>query len=506
MTEQNDAVGRLGRNNRLSLIGSVVNGAVGFIVILVLTRGLGTDGAGVVFIAAAVFNIAMQTAVIGTDASLVRFIAQDRKAGRLGSIAPLLRAAIKPVLGIGIVLGVIVGIFAEPIGDLVNGDDPVDSDVTTAIRIVAVVFPLGALAMSLLAATRGFGQLRTTAGYNQIARPLIQLAALILVVVTDAGPAAATAAWIGPVIIPGLASVAWLRKEMPESDGAPVDMKEFWSFTRPHAGTGALRVSIRWLDTLIVAALLGPAAAGIYTTATRFLKLGDFFNQATFQAAAPQIAEDLGTGNVHQAMSVYRSASTWLMLSTWPLYLGTILYAPEMLRIFGEEFVEGAPALRILAATMLVASASGPIEAVLVMSGATTKNLINNITALTLNIVLGFVLIPPFGLEGAAIAWAVSLLCTNLLPLAQVYQSLRIHPFSSTHVKTMAAVAAGFVVTSIPVRAFGLPPFVTLVVGIALGVIPWAAFAFWRRDELALEQLIRSRKPKKKPELAQEQS
>ena len=75
MTEQNDAVGRLGRNNRLSLIGSVVNGAVGFIVILVLTRGLGTDGAGVVFIAAAVFNIAMQTAVIGTDASLVRFIA-----------------------------------------------------------------------------------------------------------------------------------------------------------------------------------------------------------------------------------------------------------------------------------------------------------------------------------------------------------------------------------------------------------------------------------------------
>ena len=506
MTEHNDAVGRLGRNNRLSLIGSVVNGAVGFLVIFVLSRGLGTEGSGVVFVAAAVFNIFMQTAVIGTDASLVRFIAQDRKAGRLASIAPLLRAAIKPVLIIGILLGVLVGVFAEPIGEVFNREDgPANADVTAAIRIVAVVFPVGAIAMSLLAATRGFGQLRTTALANQIARPLVQLVAVTLVALSGAGPVAATAAWIGPVIIPAIAAGTWLRKEVPESDDEPIDTSDFWSFTRPHAGTGTLRVSIRWLDTIIVGALLGFGPAGIYTTSTRLLKLGDFFNQATFQAAAPQIAEDLGTGNVEQATSVYRSASTWLMLTTWPLYLGTLLYAPEMLLIFGEQFVEGASALRILAATMLVASACGPIEAVLVMSGATTKNLINNITALTLNIVLGFLLIPPFGLEGAAIAWAVSLLCTNLLPLAQVFQSLRIHPLSATHLKTMAAIATGFVVTSIPTRALDLSSFPTLIMGIVLGVIPWAAFAFWRREELALEQLIRSRKPKK-PAPAQEQS
>ena len=92
MSEEKDAVGRLGRNNRLSLIGSVVNGAAGFIVVLVLTNGLGEIRSGVVWIGAAVFNIAMQTSVLGTDASLVRFIAQDRKAGRPGSISTLLRA------------------------------------------------------------------------------------------------------------------------------------------------------------------------------------------------------------------------------------------------------------------------------------------------------------------------------------------------------------------------------------------------------------------------------
>ena len=508
MSEEKDAVGRLGRNNRLSLIGSVVNGAAGFIVVLVLTNGLGEIRSGVVWIGAAVFNIAMQTSVLGTDASLVRFIAQDRKAGRPGSISTLLRAALRPVIGIGIALSVAAFIFAEPIARLFVGEgEEVETpiaDVETAIRVVAVILPIGAVAMALLAATRGFGQVRTTTLFDQIARPITQLIGVAAVVLLGLGPVAATAAWVGPIAISAIAAGTWLRKAMPESDGQPVDTSDFWSFTRPQAGTGMLRVAVRWLDTLVVGALLGLGPASIYTSSTRLLKLGDFFNQATFQSTAPQIAEDLSTGNITQANTIYRNAATWLALATWPLYLGTLFYAPEMLRLFGEEFVQGAPALQILATTSLFAAACGPIEAVFVMSGRTTQNLIFNTLALALNVGLGFALIPSLGLEGAAIAWAVSMVTTNLLPLIQVYRNLGIHPFSKTHLSTMAAVSIGFAVTAAITRALDLPTILTLVVGLGLAAIPWAAFAYWRRDELALEQLLRSRS--KKPQLAQEQS
>lgn len=496
MTDHQDAVGRLGRNNRLSLAGSLINGAAGFIAVFVLTNGLADDGAGVVFVAAAVFNIAMQSAVLGTDASLVRFIAQDRKAGDSSKIKPLLRAAIRPVIGIGVALAVLVAIFAEPIGVLFSGGESAGSandEVTDAIRIVAVVFPIGALAMALLAATRGFGQLRTTAIADLIARPLVQLGAIAVVALAGLGPVAATVAWVGPIIISAVAAAMWLRKEMPEATTEPLDTSEFWSFTRPHAGTGMLRVGIRWLDTLVVAALLGVGPAGIYTASTRLLKLGDFFNQATFQSAAPQIAEDLGTGNIDQANAVYRSAATWLVLATWPLYLGALFYAPELLRLFGEEFVTGASALRILSATMLVASAVGPIEAVLVMSGRTTQNLINNVTALTLNIVLGLILIPRFGLEGAAIAWAVSILCTNLLPVFQVFTRLGMHVISPTHLTTMGTIAVGFAATAGFTRMLDMPILATLIVGLGLALVPWLAFAFWRWEALALDRLLRAR-------------
>lgn len=500
MTEHNEAVGRLGKNNRLALAGSLSNGALGFILVIVLAT-LGDETSGVVFVAAGVFNIAMQSCVLGTDASLVKFLAPARKAGKDSSIAPLLRSALVPVVSIGITLGVLVAIFAEPIGSLFiqDNDTIVPSDVTTAIRIVAVVFPIGAIAMALLAATRGLGNFVTTAGADQIARPAAQLIGLVLVVLTDAGPAAATGAWVGPIIISAVAAGTWLRKEVPESNGEPVDTREFWSFTRPHAGTGMLRVSIRWLDTLVVGALLGVGAAGIYTASTRLLKLGDFVNQATFQAAAPQIAEDLGTNNVDQATSVYRSASTWLVLATWPLYLGALFYAPEILRIvFGGEFVAGATALRILSATMLVASAVGPIEAVLVMSGRTKQNLVNNTVALALNVVLGILLIPPFELVGAAVAWAISLLCTNLLPTFQVHRRLGMHVLSKIHVTTMAVIAAGFGVASLITRSLDLSAIPTVIVGLVLGAVPLFAFAFWKREALALDRLLPGKFPKKR--------
>lgn len=509
MTGNNDAVDRLGRNNRLSLIGSLVSAALGFVVVFVLTRGLGSQGAGVVFVAAGVFNIAMQSAVLGTDAGLVRFIAQARKSNNESSISALIKSAIVPVVVIGVALGVVVAVLAEPIGGLFSGDGEVDAAVPSSIRVVAVVFPIGAIAMALLAATRGFGQLRTTALANQIARPVIQLVAVAAVVLVGAGPVWATVAWVGPVVVGAIAAGRWLRTAVPESgsEAAATEeiTREFWSFSRPQAGTGMLRVVVRWLGTLVVGALLSLGAAAIFTAATRLLKLGNFVNQAAFQASAPQIAEDLGTGEIEQASSVYRSASTWLVLATWPLYLGAILYAPEILSLFGDDFVEGASALRILSVAMLVASASGPIEAVLVMSGRTTQNLINNIVALGVNIALLFLLVPPFGLEGAAFAWAISVMCTNLLPMVQVVRSLGMHPFGSTHVLTMAANAVALGVTAAITRTLGLAPIVTLIVGLGLAAIPLVAFAFWRRDDLALDQLLRTRtSPKKKTEPTQE--
>ena len=51
--------------------------------------------------------------------------------------------------------------------------------------------------------------------------------------------------------------------------------------------------------------------------------------------------------------------------------------------------------------------------------------------ALVINLGLNFVLIPIYGIMGAAISWAVAILVRNLLPLTMINRMLGMSPFGS---------------------------------------------------------------------------
>ena len=106
-----------------------------------------------------------------------------------------------------------------------------------------------------------------------------------------------------------------------------------------------------------------------------------------------------------------------------------MVFAPVLLRAFGHGFGSGATALIILGAANLFAAACGPVDVVLLMAGRSGLSLMNNGIALAANIGLNVMLIPRYGINGAAIAWAVSLFITNAFPLVQVWRRPGVHPF-----------------------------------------------------------------------------
>jgi O-antigen/teichoic acid export membrane protein len=128
---------------------------------------------------------------------------------------------------------------------------------------------------------------------------------------------------------------------------------------------------------------------------------------------------------------VYHTATWWLSALAWPIYLTFAVFAPLFMSVFGPEFVAGASALVILALPMLVAMAAGPVDVVLVMAGKSSWNLFNVAIALMTNVVLNVVLIPPFGITGAAIAWAATILVSNAAALLEVGLFLKLKPLGS---------------------------------------------------------------------------
>ena len=100
-----------------------------------------------------------------------------------------------------------------------------------------------------------------------------------------------------------------------------------------------------------------------------------------------------------------------------------------LLSFFGTEFLIAKNTLLILLIGQIVNAMSGSVGFILQMTGR--EKVYQNILLLTLviNITLNIILIPKFGIEGAAIASAFSLLLWNLCSVFYIYRKYNVLTF-----------------------------------------------------------------------------
>lgn len=87
----------------------------------------------------------------------------------------------------------------------------------------------------------------------------------------------------------------------------------------------------------------------------------------------------------------------------------------------------------------MMSAAAGPCGTLLNMSGRVALSMIDNLAVLVGNIALNLVLIPRYGIVGAAVAWSVSLGAVNLTKFIQVRYVLGIRSVGSSWGKTLLA-------------------------------------------------------------------
>jgi O-antigen/teichoic acid export membrane protein len=185
------------------------------------------------------------------------------------------------------------------------------------------------------------------------------------------------------------------------------------------------------------------------------------------------------------ANSVFQAATLWSMIAAWPLYLVVASFASTLMLVFGEGYDVASGVVVILSLTMLLATGCGPVDAVLLMSGRSWLSLANSTVTLALNVALNVVLIPVYGIRGAAIAWAVAIAVRNLLPLFQVRRHLGMWPVTEANVRLGLGAVACFGSVAVLMTATELP--LAADVGLATLAMLGYSYGVWCwRDALGL--------------------
>jgi len=215
-------------------------------------------------------------------------------------------------------------------------------------------------------------------------------------------------------------------------------IRELWSFSWPLALGSSFFLLLGNVDVLMIGYFMEPRSVGLYRAIQPLNQVTTFVLVAFTFLFLPIATEYYNDRNLDALDQFYTISTKWIIAATFPPVLVFVLFAPDVVQVFfGSEYVPAAPALAVLTGGLF-------IRAIVGLNGDMTKaidrpriELYAVAPAVAINIALNIVLIPRYGIVGAAMATVVGYGVYNSLEVIAIYLTVGSHPFSADSVKPL---------------------------------------------------------------------
>jgi O-antigen/teichoic acid export membrane protein len=448
----------------INFVGSVFNQILHLGMTLMLSRLLGATGVGRFYTAFAFLALLLQAgAGGGIRTSMTRYVAvhlADRDTAALrGTVRLGLALATLSATLMGAVL-----FLAAPWLANVAFDDP---QLTLLLRLVAIALPATVFTDCALSATQGFKTMVPYAAVNLFFEPSFRLGLTAALLLYGFGLTGVMVALVITNWTAALLATFALRRLMrgAKGPGTYSSLRELFSFTAVSWVTSLASNGLIWAGTLMLGLYVSAAQVGIYQLSARLLLLATIFIQPVTTSFAPRVADLHRRGRWDSLRDTYVRITSWIFRLALPSFIVLTVFPRELLAIFGPEFRSGATVTIILALGQLVNSTTGPCGYMLLMSGRQILQMINNVAAVIISVLLNLWLIPRYGIVGAAASWSVAIAGFNIVRVVQVKVLMGMLPVDKSLWKGLTA---GVVATIIGLTVAALTDgFVALVAGSA---------------------------------------
>ena len=398
-----------------------------FITGILLARLLGASGFGIYTYAFAWTQLLILAGTLGLDKLVVREVAIYQTKSDWSLVSGLLQWANQIVLmvSVALALGAISIAWGLNMG--------AHSEQFWAFCVAMLLIPIAVQRNLRLSAMRGLHQIVIGLMPELILAPLLLLAltGCAYLFLGDS----LNAFWVVLMrVVAALISLAigvkLLDRALPNAakEATPKYQPKTWlSSALPFLFMGSLYIIKSRTDILMLGAIQGAEAAGIYFAVSRGAQLINFILGSVNTVLGPNIATLYAEGKIKQLQRVVTKSARVVLLIALPITAIMIGFGYWYLLLFGKEFTQGQYALTILCVGRLIHAAAGSVGLLLNMTGNERFTFISNVAGTGLNVVLNALLIPRWGVEGAALATTSTTILMNIMNTLWVRQKLGIH-------------------------------------------------------------------------------
>lgn len=392
---------KIGQTSIIVFLAKLIGAALGFLATLVFARVLGAEVLGLYALVLTVVGWLTIAGQLGVGGATTKRISEGEEQGAYLAAATIFILALATLVSVAVVL-------ARPLLETYIGEFDQYVAVSVVWFVVALVF------IRLFYKT----VFRTLEGERKVhiaglldparigGRSLLQIG----LVVAGYGLLGMLVGYMLGGIFVGLLGLVWVstRLERP----ARRHFRSLFDYAK-FSWLGGLRSrTFNEVDILILGIFVQTSLVGVYAVAWSIAKFLDLFGNAIRATLFPEISYTSAQESDQAAAGLLEDALAYTALFAIPGLVGGLILGERLLQIYGEEFVEGTAVLGLLIVAVLLYSYQKQLMNGL--NGLDRPDIAFRINAvfIVLNASLNFVLIWQYGIEGAAIATALSVAVT----------------------------------------------------------------------------------------------
>jgi len=432
-------------DSAFSAAGLVIAGALSMATGIALARWLGPHGFGVYSVVLAVLTFAGALGTVGFDYTASRFVSYYVGSGEMPLVRTVIAYTVKRAACFSLCLSLVIyGCLRSGLAQHSNL-----SAVTPYAAGLLIALPALAAQSVLFHSILGLHAVVARVALEKIALPALRLIAPFPLVLVCAGKveAAVNSLFVTAILATAAAALV-LRKfgsRLPASVAPTAVEKRRWaSYALPNAffSVQAFISSGLGVDVLLVGALMSVVDSGVYSACFRFTLVMLLARAGMDYAFGPRVGRLFGAGDMAGVRDIYRLTSTVGLGWALPCVAAVMLFSSDLMSLsFGPLYGRGGPALAILAIGFAFDGGAGCNSTLLSMIGKPWLVLANGLTGGVLAVVLCFVLIPRYGMAGAAAAVTVARSTAAVMGTYEIWRIHHIHPFSRSSAKLLVAAA-----------------------------------------------------------------
>jgi len=410
------------------LIGLILSKLFSYAYRIIIARQFGPEVYGLFSLGLMIFTFFIAISSLGMVEGILRYLSFYRGKNEKGKIRYLLNFAFKVLFFSGLFSSLLLFLLSTFISIEIFHN----ADLIVYLRVFSLMILISIFTNAFLSVIRAYEKIKWYSFIQNIVLNVLKVFFLISFILLGFSASSAVnfsyfLGVFGTFILAYLICKIQLSKIIVKNSINERQKKEvisrLMSYSWPIIFLSVLGSLLYWIDSFTIGYFKSVTDVGYYNAAVPLAALFDMALFIFILLLFPLITKEYSRNNLELIKNLIKQVGKWIFVINLPLFFLVFFFPEAILSVFfGKEYLAAINVLRILSLGALVYSVGSVSYNLLLMIGKSRLVFFDILIFSILNFILNFILVPVYGINGAAFS---TMLCYTVLAITFIAQANR---------------------------------------------------------------------------------